>query len=178
MPLPPVHGLVALSPYFKGKAVLDPLALVASATFVDLEPLFYVVAGQPLDHQMWHGYALALTVYPILVGLFVYSLERFLERNVWSAYRTLGFKPSRVRYSPLTIYLCCLAGGFSHIFLDMFTHQSMPYVIYPLAYGNPFYLGQLSGVVEIAADALAVVSVFLWWKNAKTSHPTRKMAGS
>jgi len=176
MPLPPVHGLSILSPYFRGKDVFDPLALVASATFVDLESLFYIIAAQPLDHQMWHGYALALTVYPVLVGLFVYSMERFLEGNVRSAYNIIGFKPSRVRYSPLTIYLCCLAGGLSHIFLDMFTHQSMPYVIYPLAYGNPFYLGQFSSVVEIAATALAVLSIFLWLNNAKISHPKNKTA--
>jgi hypothetical protein len=168
MPLPPVHGLAVLSPYFKSKALFDPLALVAGATFVDLESLFYVLIRQPLDHQIWHGYALALTAYPVLVGLFVYSMERLLEGNVQSAYVTLGFKPTRVKYPPLTIYLCCLVGGFSHIFLDMFTHESLPYVVFPFASGNPFYLGRASGVVEAVAIGLAVFSVFLWWKNSRS----------
>jgi hypothetical protein len=167
MPLPPVHGFVALLPYFRSKMILDPLALVVSATFVDLESLFYVLIGQPLDHQMWHGYALALTVYPILVALFVISMERLLEGNVRSAYYTLGFKPTRIRYSSLTIYLCCLAGGFSHIFFDMFTHESLPYLLYPLGSGNPFFLGRLSGIMEITATSLAVLTVILWWKNAR-----------
>ena len=86
MPLPPVHGLVALLPYFKAKSVFDPLALVASATFVDLEPLIYIFMGQQLNHQIWHGYALALTVYPVIVGLIVYSAEHLLENRLWSAY--------------------------------------------------------------------------------------------
>ncbi len=168
MPLPPIHGFTVLSPYFKHKNLFDPLALVAGATFVDLESLFYVLVGQPLDHQIWHGYALALTVYPVLVGLIVYFMERLLEGKVLSVYNTLGFKTGRVRYSPLTIYLCCLAGGFSHIFLDMFTHESMPYVIFPFASGNPFYLGQASGIVEAVALGLALFSIFLWWKNSKS----------
>jgi glucose-6-phosphate dehydrogenase assembly protein OpcA len=43
----------------------------------------------------------------------------------------------------------------------------MPYVVYPLTYGNPFYLGQASGVVEIITVTLAVLSIYLWWKNTK-----------
>jgi hypothetical protein len=172
MPLPPIHGLVALVPYFKNKARLDPLALVAGATFVDLESLVYILLGNPVDHQMWHGYAVGLTVYPILVALFVYSMERLLEGNVQSAYHILGFRTNRVKYPPLTIYLCCLAGAFSHLFFDMFTHPDLPYIIYPLRTGNPFYIGQYSGIVELVTIALAAVSIFLWWKNAKTpKHP-------
>jgi hypothetical protein len=174
MPLPPVHGLVALLPYFKAKSVFDPLALVASAICVDLECPIYFFMGQQLDHQIWHGYALALTVYPLIVGLVVYSAEHLFENRLWSAYNKIGFKPTRVKYPPLNIYLCCLVGSFSHIFFDMFTHESMPYVIYPLTYGNPFYLGQASGIVEIITITLTILSVYLWWKNTKTPNTTTK----
>jgi hypothetical protein len=173
MPLPPIHGLDVLYPYFKRKATFDPLALVAGATFVDLEPLVYYLLGLPPDahmwHGVWHGYTLTLTVYPALVGLFVYTVEHLLENQVWSAYSTLGFKPVKVKYSVLTVYLCCLAGGVSHMFFDMFTHQNLPYVLFPFALNNPLYLGSASGMVEIAALAIAVYSVFLWWRNTKTS---------
>ncbi len=169
MPLPPVHGLVALLPYFKNKALLDPLALVASATAVDVEPLIYVFLGQSLDHQLWHGWLLTLTIYPVLVALFVFSVERLLEGNVQSAYKTLRLNAARVKYPPLTIYLCCLLGGFSHMFLDMWTHESLPYIIYPITYGNPFYIGQYSGIIELIALGLALATIFLWWKNQKTS---------
>lgn len=174
MPLPPIHGLTGLLPYFKNKN-LDPLALVAGATFVDLESLVYIVLGNPLNHQFFHGYLLVLTVYPVLVGLFVYFMERAFERKVWSAYTTLRFNPTRVKYSPLTIYLCCFAGGLSHLLFDIWTHQSLPYIIYPLAQGNPFYIGPYTGIVELIAVGLAVVTIFLWWKS-KGKYPDRKNA--
>ena len=174
MPLPPIHGLTSLLPYFKSKTTFDPLALVASATFVDLEPLFYIFTGQQLDHQIWHGYALGLTIYPILVGLLVYVTERLLENRLRSAYTIIGFKPTRVRYQPLALYYSCLLGSFSHLFFDMFTHKNMPYVIYPLTYGNPFYIGRASGIVELITVGLAVLSIFLWWKTSKTPSVAKK----
>ena len=170
MPLPPIHGLAVLSLYFNNKVRFDPLALVASATFVDLEPLFYIFIGDPLDHQFWHGYALALTIYPLLVTLAVYAAERLLEKKLQSAYSVLRLKPTRVRYPLLNVYLCSLIGSFSHMFFDMFTHEDMPYVIYPLAHGNPFYIGQASGIVEAIAVAFAIYSVFLWLKTPKLSN--------
>jgi hypothetical protein len=168
MPLTPVHGLSVLFLYFKNKRGVDPLALVASATIVDLEPLYYVLSGEFLNHHMiWHGYAFALTVYPILISLAIYAVERLFEKQLWSTYTALRLKPEKVRYSLLSVYLCCLIGGFSHIFFDMFTHENMPYVLYPLVSGNPFYLGQASGIVELTVIALAFYSVYCWVKNAK-----------
>jgi hypothetical protein len=44
----------------------------------------------------------------------------------------------------------------------MFTHAEMPYVIYPLAYGNPFYNGFASVAVELIVIMLSVYSCILW----------------
>ena len=167
MPLTPLHGLAVFFLYFKNKRKIDPLALLASATFIDLEPLYYILIREPLDHQIWHGFALALTIYPVLIAVTVYSVERLFENKVWSTYTTLRLKPPKVKYSLLSIYLCCLFGGFSHIFSDMFTHESMPYVIYPAVFGNPFYIGQASGIVELTVVALTLYSVFCWSKTQK-----------
>ena len=168
MPLTPLHGLAVLFLYFKNKRSVDPLALFASATMVDLEPLYYILSGEFLNHHMiWHGYALTLTIYPILITLALYVVEHVFEKQLWSTYTHLRFKPEKVRYSLLTIYLCCLIGGFSHIFFDMFTHESLPYVVYPLFFGNPFYLGPASGIVELTVVALALYSVYCWYKNSK-----------
>ena len=163
MPLPPIHGLIGLLPYFRNRK-LDPLALVVGATFVDLESLVYIVLGNPLDHQFFHGYLLVFTVYTILVGLFVYFMERGFERKIWSIYTALRFNPTQVKYAPVTIYLCCFAGGLSHLLFDMWTHRSLPYIIYPLTYGNPFYIGQYTGIIELTAIGLALVTIYLWWK--------------
>ncbi len=162
MPITPLHGLAVLFIYFKKKAKIDPLALMVSATFIDLEPFYYLLIGEPLDHRIWHGFALALTIYPVLTSLGVYLAEHFFKEKLWFIYNVLRLKPNKVRYSLLTVYLVSLFGGFSHIFFDMFIHESMPYVIYPLAYGNPFYVGQASIMVEITVILLAIYSCWKW----------------
>jgi len=168
MPLTPLHGLAVLFLYFKRKRSVDPLALFASATIVDLEPLYYILSGEFLNHHMmWHGYALILTIYPILITFALYVVERFFEKQLWSMYTALRFKPAKVRYSLLKVYLCCLVGGFSHIFFDMFTHESLPYVVYPLVFGNPFYLGLAAVIVELIVVVLALYSVYCWSKTQK-----------
>ena len=168
MPLPPVHILSVLLLYFRNKRHIDPLAIAASATIIDLEPLYYMLNGEPFDHRIWHGYAFALTIYPILVASTLYFLERLFKKQLWFIYTTLWLKPEKVQYPMLNIYLCCLIGGFSHILLDMFVHETMPYVIYPIVYGNPFYLGETSGIVELIAVALAAYTIYLWLRTAKT----------
>ncbi|MBT0159214.1 DUF4184 family protein [Candidatus Bathyarchaeota archaeon A05DMB-2] len=167
-PLPVTHGLSVLFLYFKRKQVFDPLALVMAATIIDLEPLYYMLIGEALDHQIWHGYALSLTVYPVLISLTVYSVERVFNERLWSTYNSLRLKPTKIRYSMLSIFLSSLIGSFSHILFDMFTHESLPYVIYPLAFGsNPFYIGQFSGIVEVAVVTLASYSLICWVRSNK-----------
>jgi len=141
---------------------------VASATIIDLEPLYYVLLGDPFNHRIWHSYFFALLVFPIVISLAVYFVERRFESKLSSAYGVLRLKPPQTKYSPFIIYLSCLIGGFSHIFFDMFTHQSLSYVMYPLFYGNPFYLGQARFAVEALAAGLAVYSVYCWWKTSKS----------
>jgi hypothetical protein len=167
IPSPPVHALAVLSPYFKQKKWVDPFALAASATAVDLESLVYFLIGEPLDHRVWHSFAFTLTIYPIFMGLGIYLVERFLEGKLLPAYDALRLKPARVRYPLSRIYVCCLIGGFSHVFFDMFTHENMPYILYPQLYGNPFYLGQARFIVEGVTVALSVYSLVLWWKTQK-----------
>jgi len=67
--------------YFRDKKRIDPLALTVSTTFIDVEPLHYTILGEPLDHRVWHGFTLALTVYPTLVTIGVYIAERFFEKD-------------------------------------------------------------------------------------------------
>mgnify|MGYP001064101437 CR=1 FL=1 len=169
MPVTPLHPLALMFLYFKDKRRIDPLALTVSASFIDLEPLYYLLIGEPLDHRIWHGFALAWTVYPILITIGVYIVEHLFEGRLRSTYNALWLKPNQVQYSSLTIYLCSLVGGASHIFFDMFTHKNMPYVIYPLANGNPFYIGTASIIVEVTVILLVIYSL-LYWIKGKLSH--------
>ncbi len=169
MPLPPAHALSVLFLFLKNQRFFDPLALLMSATAVDLEPLYYIVVGNALEHQIWHGYFLLLTVYPLLILLAVYAIENFLPNQLWSTYNVLRWKPVQVKYSLFSIYVCCLIGAFSHVFFDMFTHESLPFVIYPFFVGNnPFYIGNASWVVEAAVVVLALYSIYCWIKSAKS----------
>ena len=79
MPITPFHATAFLFLYFKDKQRVDPLALIISTTFIDLEPLYYIIQGEPLDHRVWHGFTLALTIYPILVTFAVYLMDAFLK---------------------------------------------------------------------------------------------------
>ncbi|MEM3700869.1 MAG: DUF4184 family protein [Candidatus Bathyarchaeia archaeon] len=164
MPITPLHAFSLMFLYFKDKRRVDPLALAISATFIDLEPLYYLLVGEPLDHRLWHGFALAITIYPILVAMGVYVVERLFEKKLWTIYNALRLKPMQVQYPFLTAYLCSLLGGFTHVFFDMFTHKDMPYIVYPLAYGNPFYIGNASIFIEIMVIVLAGYSLLMWIK--------------
>lgn len=162
MALTPFHALAFMFLYFRNKRKVDPLALAVSTTFIDLETFYYFLLGEPLDHRLLHGFMIALTVYPLIVTFGVYTVERFFEKKLWLTYGRLRLKPLQVRYPLGIIYLNSFLGGFSHIFLDMFTHKDMPYVMYPLAYGNPFYIGQASILVDAAVILLAIYSCLIW----------------
>ena len=140
---------------------------MTSATIIDLESLYYWLLGDPLNNRIWHSFLFALAIFPVLITLALYLVERRFEPKPSSAYGVLKLKPPQAKYSLSVIYLSCLIGGFSHIFFDMFTHQNLPYVLYPLFNGNPFYLGQARFAVEGLAAGLAVYSVYLWWKTSK-----------
>ena len=164
MPATPLHVLALLFLYFKDKKRIDLLALVVSVAFVDLEPLYYLLIGEALDHRIWHSFLASLTGYSFLITLGVHIVERVFEERLWFAYRAFRLKPDRVKYPLSRIYLCSLIGSLSHIFLDMLTHKAMPYVIYPLFIGNPFYNESASITVEIAVILLAIYSCLTWLK--------------
>lgn len=161
MSLPIFHALSFMFLYFKDKRRFDPLALVVSSTFIDLEPLYYFLVMKPINHRALHGFALALTIYPVLVSLGLYAVEYLFTEKLQCLYGRLKLGATHVRYPILTIYFCSLLGGFTHIFFDMFTHENMPYVVYPVAYGNLFYLGKASVIVELIITLLAVYSLLL-----------------
>ena len=167
MPITPFHATAFLFLYFKDKQRVDPLALIISTTFIDLEPLYYIIQGEPLDHRVWHGFTLALTIYPILVTVAVYLMERLLENRLRAIYNWARFNPVKVRYPLRNIYLLSLFGGFSHVFLDMFCHTHMLWVLYPFVYGNPFQMWQSSATVQIVAAILSIYSLICWMKSAK-----------
>ena len=166
IPLTPIHILAIMPIYLRFKGRIDPLALLISSTFVDLEPLYLLLIGEPNDHGILHSY-FAILLFSVLIVFIVFFAERHYENRLWSVYGKLRLNPDRVKYPLLSVYLTFLVGGFSHIFFDMLTHKSLPYVFYPIALGNPFYLGQASIVVDAIVAFVAFGSVFWWLKPQK-----------
>jgi membrane-bound metal-dependent hydrolase YbcI (DUF457 family) len=165
MPITPLHATAFLFLYFKDKRRIDPLALVVSTTFIDIEPLYYILLGEPLSHRIWHSFTLALTIYPILVTIGAYVVEHLFQNKLLAIYKWAMLNPVKASYPPLNIYLISLFGGFSHIFLDMFTHREMLWVLYPFATGNPFYMRQASMIIDAALIILSIYSLCCWLKN-------------
>jgi len=133
---------------------------------VDLELVLSFLLVGSLTHGVWHSYLFVLTIYPIAVGLFVYAVERWLEGTVFRVYRFFRFYPKRVRYPFRTICLCCLVGGVSHVFFDMWTHEFSSYILFPLVVENPFWIGDWSNVVFAVMVLLSFYTVFLWLRQA------------
>jgi len=131
---------------------------------VDLELVFSFLLGGSLTHGVWHSYLFVLTIYPVAVGLFVYVAERWFERTIFGVYRFFRFYPEKIKYPFRTIYLCCLLGGVSHIFFDMWTHEDSSYVLFPVVAENPFWIGEWSVVVFALMALLSFYTVFLWAK--------------
>ena len=167
MPLSPLHFLAIAPLHFKWSKVFDITALFYSSLAVDLEIVLSFLLGGYLGHGVWHSYLFVVTVYPAAVSLFVYALEKWFEGTVFGVYRLLRFYPEKVRYSFLTVYLCCLLGGVSHVFFDMWTHQVSSYILFPLVGANPFWLGDFwSYLVFAVVVLLSFYAIYLWVRRA------------
>jgi hypothetical protein len=162
LPPNPLHFSAIAPLHFKRPETFDITALLCSSTFVDLELLYYFLIGKSMSHGLWHSYFFVLTIYPVVLSLVVYVAERRLDTTISSVYRFFRFFPKKLRYSFKTIYFCCLIGGASHIFFDMWVHETSPYVLFPFYDENPFWIGEWSIIIYMIVSLLSVYTVFLW----------------
>ena len=129
-----------------------------------------------MTHGFWHSYFFVLTIYPVVVSLVVYVIERRFERTIFRIYRFFRFYPGKVRYSLKTAYMCCLVGGVSHVFFDMWTHEVSSYVLFPFFVKNPFWVGEWRIVIFVVMILLSFYTVFLWARQMlthRTAHNDR-----
>lgn len=172
MPLNPLHFSAIAPLHFKRPENFDIIALLCSSTFVDLELLYCLLIGKPMSHGFWHSYFFVLTIYPVVLSLIVYVTERRFNKTIFSVYRFFRFFPKRVEYSFKTIYFCCLIGGISHIFFDMWGHENSPYVLFPFYEGNPFWIGESSIIIFVLVSLLSFYTVFLWIRQMQIHRKT------
>lgn len=166
MPPPPLHTLAVMSIYFRLERRIDLLALVISSSIIDLEPFFVLLFNlQQPTHGFWHSY-FGVLLFSVPLTLSVYLVESKGLRVLERAYRMLKIDSALVEHRLKAIFYTNLIGGFSHVFFDMFTHRSFPYVLYPLVkFSNPFWMGLgVAMVVESFVVLLSAYSCWLWIK--------------
>ena len=165
MPATPLHFLAVAFLHLKRPERFDLVALLFSAILLDLEPLYLILVGAVPDHQVWHSFLFVTTLYLVAVSAGVWLLENRFEGTIARTFSFFRLDASNIKRTPGAILLSTLIGGTSHVFLDMFSHEEMPYVVYPLSYGNPFWLGAWDPVAGWFAAALGLYSVWAWWRS-------------
>ena len=166
MPANPLHFLAIAPLHFRRPETYDITALLYSSILVDLELLYSFLTGQPMTHGIWHSYLYVLTVYPAVLSLIVYAMERGFEKTIIRIHRLFRLYPEKVRYPLKTIYINCLVGGAFHIFFDMWVHETSPYILFPLYEGNPFWIGEWSIIVHALVALLSICGLVLWRRQA------------
>jgi len=174
LPANPLH-FSAIAPLHRLRPeTFDITALLYSSTLVDLELLYSFLIGRPMDHGIWHSYLFVTTIYPVVLCLIIYVMERRFEKTIFDVYRFFRFYPSKVSYSLKTIYFSCLIGGVSHIFFDMWVHENSAFVLFPFYEGNPFWAGEWGVIVQVVVILLSVYTVFLWIIGARKARKHMK----
>ena len=114
MPITPLHfGVLApINHYAKGK--VNNLSFMLVNVLIDLKSIIYGLTGYgAIDHAGSHNF------FGVLVPIAIIGALWFWRKEWW---------------------LGAIAGGFSHVALDMLVHSDMePFG--PILSGNPFYLG-------------------------------------
>lgn len=157
MPITPLHfGLMAPSNKFlAGK--ISWLSFVLVNLWIDGPAILAVLQGQPLpSHEHWHHTFVGATLVAVIVTCF------------------------QIRSWPWAIG--AFFGAWSHILLDGLVHLDMnPW--YPIAMGNPLYLGIMEPLswflmpltvwftVQIVSGSLASVRRTLEQRQARTAKP-------
>ena len=164
----PLHPLVLMVLYFKRPHLFDPLALVLSATTMDIEVIYAYAVGLPTPHLVLHSFVVALTIYPVAISLLAYALERKMGGHLGKIYKAIKWK-QKVIYPFMTILACSLMGSLSHMLIDVWSHPVSPFLFWPFAYlpSNPLYIGEWSIVIDAAVAIISLYAVYLWaeqWK--------------
>jgi len=160
LPLPPLHVTAVAWVYFKKKTRIDLAALALGATLPDIEPLIAIFAGLE-THVFFHSFLGAVLLSPFL-AVFVCVLERRAKRVIGFGYRFLRLR-NPGEYGFRAVLLSCMSGWLSHVFFDMWTHETFRFVLFPIVGENPFWFDYpIVQIVESIVLGLSAYSVLLW----------------
>jgi hypothetical protein len=148
--------------------MFDVTALAVSSTFVDLELVFYFLVENHMNHGFCHSYLSVLTIYPVVLSVIIYLIEARFRDGISRVYGVFRFFPRKVHYPFKTVYFTCLIGGFSHIFFDMWVHETSSYILFPFYSRNPFWIGRWSIIIDAIVGILSLYTVYLWIRQIKS----------
>ena len=171
----PLHPLVLMILYFKRPHLFDPLALALSATAVDIEVVYAYAVGLPTPHLALHSFVVALTIYPAVISLLAYALERRMGGFLGRIYRAIRLD-EKVSYPFRTILVCSLVGELSHVLIDVWSHPVSPFLFWPFAYlpSNPLYIGEWSVAIDAVVVVMGLYARYLWAKRWKLMSKPRE----
>lgn len=162
MPANPLHFLTILPLYYRRSELFDPLALFISSILVDFEMVIQLLLGESMHHGLWHSYLFVITIFPVALAVLIFIIESSKWEKCCNYIMFLGNNMPHQKYSILNIYISCLVGGISHIFLDMWTHEISPYIMYPQVGVNSFWLGDFHTYVLFVVVSVSIYSLNLW----------------
>jgi hypothetical protein len=146
----------------------DPFALIISSVVLDLEPLLVMIFDLPyFHHGFWHSYFASLLVSAFLAPALYLIERRYTDTmtKIHVFFRLNGHLP----YGLKLIFMNVMIGLGFHVFLDSFTHKTLPYVLFPVyvssTNGNVFWFGlDVAILAEFVAVCLSLLSCGLWIK--------------
>lgn len=151
MPVTPFHfgpggALHALAP-----RRVSFLAFCVANVLIDVEPLYFMVTGQPHLHRFFHTYVGATLMALLTVALFLAARRLALARRLPDPFEWQSLGVSAVGVG-------ALAGAWSHVLLDSVMHADIT-PLAPFSDANPLYRVVSLAVLHGACVACGVAAI-------------------
>lgn len=165
MPITPFHFGPGAAIHALAPRQVSFLAFCMANVLIDIEPLYFLLAGQAPLHRFFHTYAGAFLVGGATLILFVSA--RLFARRFWLPNL---FKWQELRLLP--VIAGAFLGSYSHVLLDSLMHGDMtPFA--PFSHANPLLhavsLGALHWFcVGAGIFAMLLLSVRRFWQAVHT----------
>lgn len=155
MPFTPFHIGPGVALHALAPRRVSFLAFCAANVLTDIEPLYYMLAGQYPLHRFLHTFpGAALTTFVVVLG-FLLARRAAARLRLPDLFAWRGLLPSQV-------LLGAASGTCTHILLDSLMHEDLrPFA--PLSNANPLLhavtVSQLHGLcIALGAVALAIMA--------------------
>lgn len=166
MPFTPFHFGPGALVNVIAPARVSFLGFCAANIVIDLESLYFLLAGQMHVHRFLHTYVGATLVTGLVLVMFV-ALKKAASR--WRLPNTFEWQ----KLVPLPVLIGAALGSYSHIVLDSIMHQDIR-PLWPFSPSNGLYLLMSIDQLQMfcmACAAMAAMVMVVRWVFKKKSAP-------